>query len=86
MLEAGLWPASTLRPTVSKRTVYRALLQQGLRNFRSERRLKITKPVSIIRKKYSEEWQDFNYKRVTVKFSDECSVARGLGRNQEWSF
>ena len=41
MKEAELWPADTATPVVSIKTVYRALLTQGLRNFRSKRRPKI---------------------------------------------
>jgi transposase len=86
MEEAELWPADTATPVVAVKTVYRALLTQGLRNFRSKRRPKINRSTALLRLKYYRDWRYFNYKRVTVKFSDECSVARGSGHNQEWSF
>ena len=62
------------------------LAADSLQKFRAKRRPKITLAVARLRLKYEALWRDFNYKRVTVKFSDECSVARGSGRSAEWVF
>ena len=86
MYHVRVWPLNHDYPTVSRRTIYRALTQISLKNFRSRRRPRIKKATSKLRCAYSEAWKDFNYKRVTVKFSDECSVARGSGKTAEWSF
>ena len=86
MEEADLWPSTSAHPPVAKKTVYWALIAQGLKNFGLRPRPNINRSTALKRLSYSRNWRYFHYKRVTVKFSDECSLARVSGENQEWSF
>ncbi|KAH6613018.1 hypothetical protein C7974DRAFT_405027 [Boeremia exigua] len=84
--EAGRWDTNSTHPQVSKKTVYRALYAIDLRNFRLKRRPKINRATALLRLRFARDYSYLDWKRVVVKFSDECSVARGSGANQEWSF
>ncbi|KAF2186109.1 hypothetical protein K469DRAFT_707291, partial [Zopfia rhizophila CBS 207.26] len=68
---------------VSRTTVYRALKTKGLHKFRCKKRSKLTLGVAKLRLKFAKEHRKFNFRRCTIKFSDECSVERGSGRNTE---
>jgi len=47
--EAGMWPRDSTHPTVSKRTIQRALAAKGYRKFRAKRRPIITMPTALLR-------------------------------------
>ena len=84
MKEMGYWEPNSPTPLVSKRTVQRALAEEGYRKFRAKRRPKINSATAKLRCKFAADWQDFRWGRETLKFSDECSVARGSGHNTSW--
>jgi hypothetical protein len=79
-----MWDADQNHPDVSRRTIQRALQEEGYRKFRSKRRPKINRSTARIRLKLAQDWRGFNWGRATLKFSDECSVARGSGHNTQW--
>jgi transposase len=70
----------------SKRTVYRALKKQGLTNHRCKKRPKLLEEHAQIRRQFARTYRHFNWKRRTVKFSDECSVEVNSGGDGEWCF
>ncbi len=55
-------------------------------NRRAAKRPKLDASYIASRLKFAREYRNFNWRRRTVKFSDECSVQRGSGRQAEWSF
>jgi hypothetical protein len=72
--ELGWIDSSTDLPYLSISTLQRALKDMGLMKFRAKRRLKINAGTAAQRLRYASEGREFNWKRCTVKFSDECSV------------
>ena len=84
--ELGYWLIDEDHPRVSASTLRAALKELDIQNFRARRRPKIIQSVAAKRLRYSRESRTFNWKRCTVRFSDECSVQRGSGRKTEWSF
>ena len=84
--DLGLWPTDSSHPRVSTDTLRSALQEYGLNKFRAKRRPKITAGVAAQRLRYAREGRNFNWRRCPVRFSDECSVQRGSGRDTEWSF
>jgi transposase len=82
--EAGLWDGQEAYPDVSQRTVQRALEEEGYRKFRAKRRPKINRSTAKQRLEFAQDWRSFNWRRETLKFSDECSLARGYGHNTQW--
>ena len=82
--EAGLQDVRATHPRVSRRTVQRALANEGLRKFRAKRRPKISTRTAKSRLALAHAWQGFNWGRQVFRFSDECSVARGSGHNTTW--
>lgn len=74
------------KPTPSKSTIYRAIIRMGLGHHRCKKRPKLTQIIARKRLNFSREWRNFLWSRRTVKFSDECSVQKGLGHHQEWCF
>ncbi|KAI1676085.1 hypothetical protein KJE20_14324, partial [Pyrenophora tritici-repentis] len=59
--------------------------EEGYHKFRSKRRPFISSPVAKIRHEFAQRWCDFSWDGDTVvKFSDECSIACGSGRNTQW--
>ena len=74
-----------LQRICSRKTVYRGLKDIGLINFRAKRRPKITRENARIRYQWC-EWRRVDWRRVTVRFSDECSVQKGSGNDREWVF
>lgn len=84
MEEAGLWDANTTHPKVSKRTVQCAMDKEGYHKFRSRRRPKTNKDTARQRLDLADEWTGVGFGRYTIRFSDECSVARGSGHHTPW--
>jgi len=84
--ELGWLFTDTNLPTVSTTTMRTALNQMGIHKFRAALRTKINAGTAAERLRYAREGSTFNWKRCTVKFSDECSVQRGSGRDTQWSF
>jgi transposase len=70
----------------SKSTLYRALKRRGLTNYRCKVRPKLNRGHALKRMKFCRDYQQFPWGRRTLKFSDECSVQKGSGHNQEWCF
>jgi hypothetical protein len=84
MEEAGIKDPGSTYPRVSRRTIQRAMAEQGYRKFIAKRRPKINKPTAILRRQLAIDWQGFDWRRRWFKFSDECSIARGSGHNTPW--
>jgi hypothetical protein len=84
MEEAGIKDPGSTYPRVSRRTIQRAMAEQGYCKFIAKRRLKINKPTAILCRQLAIDWQGFNWRRRWFKFSDECSIARGSGHNTLW--
>ncbi|OCK73154.1 hypothetical protein K432DRAFT_313566, partial [Lepidopterella palustris CBS 459.81] len=70
----------------SRSTMYRSLKKDGLTNHRCKKRPKMNAGHAKHRLKFCRQHRHFNWKRRTVKFSDECSVELGSGANAEWCF
>ena len=84
MEEAGLWDVGVTHPQVSRRTVQRAMADEGLHKFRAKRRPKISRQTAELRLAVAHAWQGFDWNRRVFRFSDECSVARGSGHDTTW--
>ena len=83
--EASLWDSNAGRPTISRATIQRGLAQMDYHKFRAKRRPFITWIVARKRLLFARRWRDFIWDGQTVvKFSDECSIARGSGHNTTW--
>jgi transposase len=83
MEEAGLLRGHY---TPSRRTITRLLKRAGLTNHRCAMRPKFNARVAALRLRFGREHRHFNWRRRVVKFTDECSVQRGLGEKAEWCF
>jgi len=70
----------------SRSTLYRALKRHGLTNYKAKKRPNFTRAHALLRLKFAHEYRHFVWVRRTLKFSDECSVQKGSGANQEWCF
>jgi transposase len=70
----------------SKSTLYRALKRRGLTNYQCKVRPKLNRGHALKRMKFCRDYRQFPWGRCTLKFSDECSVQKGSGHNQEWCF
>jgi transposase len=70
----------------SRTTLWRVLKRRGLTNYRCKKRPKLTSKHARDRRSFCERWRGFRWERRTVKFSDECSVQKGSGGNNEWCF
>jgi transposase len=70
----------------SRSTLYRALKRHGLTNYKAKKRLKFTRAHALLRLKFAHKYRHFAWVRRALKFSDECSVQKGSGANQEWCF
>ena len=77
---------TSLRRTISRSTAYRALKREGLTNFRAKRRPKIDQSTARERLQWARTYRDVNWRRLTLRFSDECSVEKAKGQNTEWVF
>ena len=71
---------------VSRATFYRLLKKHGITKYRAKRRPKLNRKSARIRLNFCREHRNFNFRRRTVKFSDECSVQRGSDAQAEWVF
>jgi transposase len=76
---------TTTRPP-STSTTYRYLKQRGLTNCRCKKRPKLNRGHALKRLQFAREYRSFPWHRRPLKFSDECSVEKGSGHNQEWCF
>jgi transposase len=70
----------------SRSTLYRTLKRRNLTNHRCKKRPKLNQGHALKRLQFSRQHRKFEWHRRAVKFSDECSVQKGSGSNQEWAF
>jgi transposase len=70
----------------SHSTLYRVLKRLGLSNYRAKKRPKLTRRHALARLRFCRTWINFPWHRRTLKFSDECTVEKGTGQDQEWVF
>jgi transposase len=70
----------------SRRTLYRVLKGKGLTNYRCKKRPKLNARHAAKRLQFARQYRQFAWGRRTLKFSDECSIQKGAGANQEWCF
>ena len=83
--EANLWDSNTSRSTISRATIQRVLAQIDYHKFRAKRRPFITNIAAKKRLLFAQRWRNFTWGGQTIlKFSDECSIARGSGHNATW--
>jgi len=71
---------------ILKSTCYCRLKDEGLIKYRCKKRPKLTWGHALLRLKFAREYRHFNFKRRTIKFSDECTIERGQGQDAEWCF
>jgi transposase len=64
---------------ISKSTCYRRLKDEGLTKYRCKKRPKLTRGHALLRLQFARKYRHFNFKRRTIKFSDECTIERGQG-------
>jgi hypothetical protein len=76
----------TLSKPPSRDTLYRELKRQCLTNLRVKKRPKLTRGHALARLRFCRAWRRFPWSRRMLKFSDECTVEKGTGQNQEWMF
>lgn len=70
----------------SRSTLYRLLKRRGLTNHHCKKRPKLNRGHIMKRLKFCKEYRTFRWKHRPLKFSDECSLQKGSGANQEWCF
>jgi transposase len=70
----------------SHSTLYRAIKRHGLSNFRCKVRPKLPAVHAQKQREFCKTYCNFPWGRRTLRFSDECSVQKGSGHNQEWCF
>jgi hypothetical protein len=70
----------------SRSTLYRAIKDTGLTNYKTKKRPKFNRRYAAKRLKFAREYRHFHWGRRMLKFSDECSVQKGSGANQHWVF
>jgi transposase len=70
----------------SRTTLYRLLKGRGLTNHRCKKRPKFNCGHAAKRLKFAKQYRHFAWGWRTLKFSDECSVEKGAGQNQQWAF
>jgi transposase len=76
---------TTTKPP-SHSTLYCALKRKGLTNFCCKKRPKLNRGHAAKRLNFAREYRHFAWGQRILKFSDECSVQKGSGANQEWCF
>jgi transposase len=79
-------PEGTPSKAPSRTTLWRLLKRKGLTNCRCKKRPKLNAKHAQERMKFQKRWRRFPWGRRTVKFSDECSIQKGSGSNNEWCF
>jgi transposase len=67
-------------------TLYQALKQSGLTNYRCKKRPKSTRAHALKRLQSCRQYPGFQWAQRILKFLDECSVQKGAGHQQEWCF
>ena len=55
-----MWDTQDAHPTISQRTIQRALKEEGLSKFRARRRPKISVSTANLRLQLAQDWQGFN--------------------------
>ena len=70
----------------SRSTLYRMLKRRGLTNYKANKRPMLTRARALGRLRFCREYRNFPWSRRILKFSDECSLQKGSGQNQEWVF
>jgi transposase len=70
----------------SHSTLYRVLKSKLLAKYRCKNRPKLTREHAQKRLQFCRRWRQFPWHCRTLKFSDECSIQKGSGHNQEWCF
>jgi transposase len=73
---------TTLKPPCH-RTLYRVLKGAGLTNSPCKKRPQLNRGHAAKRLQFCRQYRHFQWHQRTVKFSDECSVQKGAGANQE---
>jgi transposase len=76
----------TFEKTPSRSTLYRYLKRRGITKYRCKKRPKLNRGHALKRLQFCKEYRNFQWSRRTLKFSDECSVEKGSGQNNEWCF
>lgn len=71
-----LLEGAALTNRISAKTAYRALKRYDPKKFRCKRRPKITRLTAGRRRAWEREWRHFDWKRRTMRFSDECAQFR----------
>ena len=79
-------PDGSLSTPPSHSTLYRVLKKQGLRCCRCKKRPKLTHGHALARLRFCRLYRNFGWAQRTFKFSDECSVQKGVGHSNEWCF
>jgi transposase len=70
----------------SHSTLYRVLKGLGLTKYRAKKHPKLTRGHALARLRFCRTWTNFPWHRRTIKFSDKCTIEKGIGQNQEWVF
>jgi hypothetical protein len=84
--EVFINPESPSSKLPSCSTLYRELKRHGLTNHKAKKRTKSNCKHATLHLKFAREYRNFLWGCHTLKFSDECSVEKGSGANQEWCF
>jgi transposase len=76
---------TSLKPP-SHSTLYQALKRHGLSNFCCKVRPRLSSVHARKQREFCKTYRNFPWSCRTLKFSNECSVQKGSGHNQEWCF
>jgi hypothetical protein len=79
-------PDGTTSKPPCHRTLYRVLKGASLTNSPCKKRPQLNRGHAAKRLQFCRQYRHFQWHQRTVKFSDECSVQKGAGANQEWCF
>lgn len=79
-------PNGTFSSAPSRSTIYRHLKQRDLTNRRCKIRPKLTQARARLRWRWCNKMRHWNFHQRPIKFSDECSVQKGVGQTREWAF
>ena len=73
--------------TVSKKTLYRMLKDEGISNWLAKKRPLITPEVAAKRLRWAKKYKDWSWDEwCKMIWSDECSLERGKGGRRVWVF
>jgi hypothetical protein len=70
----------------SRSTLYRLLKRLSLTNFPCKQHPKLNCTHALKRLQFCRQYRTFKWSQCTLKFSDECSIQKGSGRNRKWVF